>query len=101
MNMRKSCAEHDCILRHFLTTPSGFVRGLIGPIERVGAIGRTGPIRPTEEAHLNRRDITPGRRPTFHQPRATPSRVLAVFVQTISPIFLKAFLRLEICDGCL
>ncbi len=37
----------------FLTTPPGFVRRLIGPIERVGAIGRTGPIRPTEEAHYN------------------------------------------------
>ncbi len=37
----------SAILRHFLTTPPGFVRRLIGPIERVGAIGRTGPIRPT------------------------------------------------------
>ncbi len=35
----------------FLTTPPGFVRRLIGPIERLRAIGRTGPIRPTEEAH--------------------------------------------------
>ena len=37
----------SAILRHFLKTPPGFVRRLIGPIERVGAIGRTGPSRPT------------------------------------------------------